>query len=254
MLQPVESILAALDLPSPLPEFDVHSLDMKTKIPGADDVLGSDACLFTIRGACEVAMPPPRARAGRGEGFGADDGLEADDIDRPDFDEQSSDVATVDSGCESGAEDAAEEGDSPEEYEPGADQPDRAAWGDNVAFTNGYFTCSNYFNIGQAKIWVRPRWLQPGSMGTTDRTKTVRIKEYDTDELKPRVCHLVLRAWMLHRIRQDGFAAALPVRSRWANKTEASLREDILALGVPGGGTGVKAADARIKVWAPDVL
>ncbi|CAK0898523.1 unnamed protein product, partial [Prorocentrum cordatum] len=141
---------------------------------------------------------------------GAEDG----DDDEVVWASDASDVASACSDPESAAEDLAED--------------------TFTAWRNLYFTLQNHDDYPNAKIKILSTWckdVDDGGMGTRHMSKTLKTKPYDGAADIPVNTYACLRAWMIWRFQQHGFAAAHPSRAEFLASEVASLRKDIEAMG-----------------------
>ena len=132
-------------------------------------------------------------------------------------------------------------------------KPDRLPKGTNVIDTDSYFTLIRDPKYDDAKMVMRHRWARKEEMGTVNKSKTLKIKDYDPDG-NPDVIFLVLRAWKLMRAAQHGWAASSAPRLKWLSIETDHLKADIRARNVIGGGTGCPLGDKRIREWFPAAL
>eukprot|EP00959_Pyramimonas_sp_CCMP1952_P414945 8694067-Pyramimonas_sp.AAC.1 len=117
----------------------------------------------------------------------------------------------------------------------------------------GYFTITDNPKWKDCKVTTLPRWKE--EMGENNRSKTITCSQYGEQKPQPRViCYLVLRAWMLWRFQQNGFAAEKASRRAWPAAETQRLRDDIARLAAPSGQTGNLKADRSIGEWAPQAL
>ena len=98
-------------------------------------------------------------------------------------------------------------------------------------------------------------WCTPEHLGTKRMSKAVTVAHFSEDRASPVRAQLALRAWMLMRVAEGGhFLKAHKSREMWCQAELASLRNDIVALHVQGGGTGNAHADGLIQRWCPSAM
>eukprot|EP00435_Cladocopium_sp_Y103_P041656 s237_g11.t1 len=144
------------------------------------------------------------------------------------------------------------------ESEDGGDNPK----GSNVVhpYSNTYFTLENYALSSakeDVKMRIRPRWCrdEPEGMGhSPEKSKTIRILEFDCELQEPKRAYLVLRAWALWRARQGSWLNHRPPRQRWWQRELEAIKAAVQALNMPHGTTGSAKADEKIRMWLPEVL
>ncbi len=251
MFKPLHCLEALSTLSS---DSTVWSLDIVVQhvVPGI-------SVTVKVQGATEVlvAARPPRRSAAAEEQSGSD--VEESGL----FEEAWEDVTCLHSENESGAEHEQEECAHQTEIHEDLDGEDerkdpaeRSAPGSYVVESEGYFTLVDNPHFDDAKMLVRPRWCiaPPSGMGTSSKSKTLKIRDYDTEETAPECTYLVLRSWKLWRFSQHGFIEAHHARKAYYADEMAALRESITQRKVPGGGTGSVAADAKIRAWTPGAL
>jgi hypothetical protein len=149
------------------------------------------------------------------------------------------------------------------EDELAGEAPARATAGTHVIFTNGYFTLSNnktcYPNSAiriylDCKIRILPKWQKDEFLGKKNAAKNANFAEFGDDPDAPVLSYMVLRAWMLGRMKQGDFHNAKTCRKKWFAEELKGLQDDVASLGFGGHTTGNPAADNRILGWAPEVL
>eukprot|EP00973_Karenia_brevis_P054260 7538305-Karenia_brevis.AAC.1 len=65
-------------------------------------------------------------------------------------------------------------------------------------------------------------------------SKTIRTAEYDgVDVEDPSLSYMILRAWMLYRVKRHGFADKKSARRKWYATELANLRSDIAESDIP---------------------
>jgi hypothetical protein len=80
--------------------------------------------------------------------------------------------------------------------------------------------------------------VHPELCGDKDKSKTIVIDHFGADPAKHVVWYLLLRSWMIHRLRRNGFSERKSSRRKLVAHECARLKKDILAL---GGDSGVIA-------------
>ena len=100
--------------------------------------------------------------------------------------------------------------------------------------SDSYFTLVRNPAFDDAKIVMRSRWAKVEEMGCKSKSKTLKIKEYDTDG-KPHNVFLVLRAWMLMRAARNDWISTKP-RQKWQTLEIEQLKADIQAFGCSSRG------------------
>ena len=121
---------------------------------------------------------------------------------------------------------------------------------------DGYFTLINDPKYNNVKMCMLPRWQQPqpDGMGMSIWSKTLKIADYDGEEMIANLVYLVADSWKLWRASHGAFLKLLPARFTWYCNELDRLRHKIQALGVAGGGTGNAEVDNAILAWAPAAL
>ena len=139
------------------------------------------------------------------------------------------------------------------EAEHGALDVERAEWGEDVLYTPGYFSLSNYPKQG-LRMRILPTWTTKEHLGVTDMSKGLQVGMYDADPAVPTISSLVLRSWMLRRSAANGWLEKRIERQRWHARELRKLQQDIQAIAHVSGGTGSSEADALIKNWCSAAL
>ncbi|CAK0876452.1 unnamed protein product, partial [Prorocentrum cordatum] len=189
-----------------------------------------------------------------------------------------SDIQSLASEADPGAESEAEGVDIAEAAGGAAEEAEEAGGGEDddeahanaererveghpfVIWTNGFFTLSDNPKWGDIKIRALPRWCVEGLMGenirgdpTRQMPKAVAPAHFHEPRDRPSRSRAVLRAWALWRARQRGFAEGSAYRRRVFDLELGKLRDELAALG-HGGRAGDADADAWIEAWAPEAL
>ena len=213
-----------------------------------------DVALTIVRQSLVELQPNQRGTSKRA----ADDTESTGD---DDFAMPDSEAESVLSDAEDSAEDIAEEGEHDVNPDDGVadDADDEDVCVDlpsHVVFNNGYFAASQDPELPFCVMRIQPKWTFPaseGGLGIKFNSKTATLAHYG-DVGAPTRTLLLLRAWMIYRFQQHGFADAKPERRQWLAREVSNLRRDIQNLNVLGGGTGDALADRRIRTWALYVL
>ena len=83
-----------------------------------------------------------------------------------------------------------------------------------------------------------------------EMSRTIKVTEFDGEDGPPLRSFFVLRAWMLWRARHHGWLEKNAARQEWHAREANKLKQDILRMGIVGGGTGSARADAEIRsLW-----
>ncbi|MCP5068530.1 MAG: hypothetical protein GY946_18370, partial [bacterium] len=207
----------------------------------------------------DVVAKPPRTRSNEDEGADmsdASDGTEAldsetDDEDDPDKDELWSAASSdedMQQASDASEESAAGEG-VPEATPPGFDPSDAAEelpgsarlprgtpqapkGTHKVAWHSAYFTLTHDRRFDEIRMRVKPRWLVPAHMGTDHPNRSLRSSHFKQHEDPVRVTYLVLRAWALWRMPQNGFLHAASEGRQDAFRRECEdLRRELIEVG-----------------------
>ena len=119
---------------------------------------------------------------------------------------------------------------------------------------NPYFSISNYADscAAHAAVSLRARlsekWCSPDLLGSKNKSKTIQIRDFDSDPSDPQIAQMVLSAWMLHRVQMNGFIGKNKSRKIWLDSEMKNLKQKV------GAGTGCQKADALIREWLPGML
>ena len=101
-------------------------------------------------------------------------------------------------------------------------------------------------------VWTKA--APPAGMGGPGKSKTLTPAHYGEDRSNPVRSHFLLRAWVLWRARQDGFAAAEPRRTRLFAVEALRLERDVRAYQPQADRLlGDAKASTLFLNWAPDV-
>ena len=112
-------------------------------------------------------------------------------------------------------------------------------------------------NSGQqhVNIVMHSKWSHepPGGMGREGRSRTLTPIHYDETRENPERSWLLLRAWMLWRVRLNRWMSE--DRSRQGHVAEEALTLERKTKGIDARGNllGNPKADALLKVWVPDI-
>ena len=131
----------------------------------------------------------------------------------------------------------------------------RARPGDYVVYTNGYFTFSNNPGYSDLKVRVLPVWCKPGLLGTKNMSNAVTPEDVGATKEDAARAMLVLRAWMLHKCRENDFCNGRACRRQLFARELDDFRKDLQP--APDGGSktsGNAKADALIRGWVPAAL
>ena len=80
------------------------------------------------------------------------------------------------------------------------------------------------------------------------------VAHFDSDLEKTSRTYLVLRAWFLKRSLRNGWIHQKAARRKWREQEIVDLKRRVLEVGGAPHTTGSKKADAKIRLWAPEVL
>ena len=112
-------------------------------------------------------------------------------------------------------------------------------------------------NSGQhdVKIVMHSKWSHepPGGMGREGRSRTLTPVHYDETRENPERSWLLLRAWMLWRVRANDRVSG---DRGWQGHVadEALSLERKIQITIEGGYLlGSSNADALLKMWVPDI-
>jgi hypothetical protein len=255
--KPISTVLES-QLSQVRPEA-VHVFSLALRL---DSTAGS---LFTFR-VCSYTVVedvPARVRATSQKTDGSDEEVEG-------FHDRDTDseVGSVATDVETEAEEEAEEDGAQSQAEESSDELEvgprtRARQGTHRVFNNGYFTLTNdrtcwpgtaLRKYNDCKIRILPRWAKDSEMGARFASKNAKFEDFADDAADPIRSYLVLRAWMLGRMKEKQFCEAKKCRKQFHARELTKLSQDIAALRCPGGGTGNEEADTKIRLWAPEAL
>ena len=94
----------------------------------------------------------------------------------------------------------------------------------------------------------------PGGMGKRlPRSRTLTPTTYGETRENPKMYLLLLRAWMLWRSRDNGWASRDRGRQNHVDGEASRLDQSIKAMNAAGGSSGDPTADALLKTWVPDI-
>ena len=62
---------------------------------------------------------------------------------------------------------------------------------------------------------IAERWATEDLLGSSSKSKTIKITDFDLDPREPKISVLVLRCWMLHRGERNDFCKRNKSRQRW---------------------------------------
>ena len=141
VLAPIDEVMGGCCPPERLPELEVHMVDFDARI------LDDGVCEIKVKGLSPVEVPVRARRAAEDCEGGDYDSASGDEMDAGD-----SEVDSVGSDAESGAEHEIEEPAAAEEKgEKNAIPGERSEYGLGVLFSNGYFTCGRLSSVGVFK-------------------------------------------------------------------------------------------------------
>ena len=171
-------------------------------------------------------------------------------------DDASSVVSSDDSGGGDEEDGCADSGAGDDEYQHSSEsdgedgeQTERDRPGSHVVDKNWYFSVTRNPKFRDVKARVLPRWATKEGMGTKGKSKTLTIRYFDPDG-EPLVAYLVLRSWMVHRVRRHGFAARKACREKWVAAAVGDLTRDIASCGRSLEGQ----ASVLIEQWCPEAM
>ena len=95
-------------------------------------------------------------------------------------------------------------------------------------------------------------WATDHHMGHYLMSKTLTPSHFGETRADPRRSFALLKAWMLWRGRQGGWASKRVGRARQFERDARELEQEVLAL--PGELLGNVAADAKLREWAPEIV
>ncbi len=123
---------------------------------------------------------------------------------------------------------------------------------------NGYFYIVDNTGEPDVKMCMHSLWSHspPWGMGAVGRSRTLTPAHYGESKDNSVRSVLLLRAWMLWRVRQGGWAALERGRDRHFAEEALVLERKIAALDPRPRGMllGHAKADALLKVWVPDIV
>ena len=121
----------------------------------------------------------------------------------------------------------------------------------------GYFDIPDNTGNPDVKINTHKYWSHdpPGGMGRVQRSKTLTPAHYGESREDLASCFLLLRAWMLWRVKQDGWVDWDRGRQRHFAEEATVLERKIAALEPKPTNKllGNAQADALLKKWVPDI-
>ena len=122
---------------------------------------------------------------------------------------------------------------------------------------NRYFFIADNTGHPDVKMNMHKYWSYdpPGGMGLVGRSKTLTPAHYGESREDPVRSFLMLRAWMLWRVKQDGWVDWDRGRQRHFAEEAIVLERKIAALEPRPNGKllGNAKADALLKGWVPDI-
>ena len=214
---------------------------------------------------CMPAPPiPPHAR--RTTPRGVEEGDESDEAELfPKADSSQSSVCSSDESAMSsgtGESDGAGQLSADEKAAIGGESsddgggPKRAASGTYTSPWNDYFSLTNHPGFPDLKIRILDRWKSEALLGTKLMSKAMQPAAFGESKARPVLTTIVLRAWMVQRAQENGFAASKACRRHVFAKELQALRSDIQALtcGAAKPTTGNHAADAKLRSFLPELL
>lgn len=116
-----------------------------------------------------------------------------------------------------------------------------------VLQSNEYFTIEHHPEK-YLRVRLRVKWLQ--ELGHHEKSKTVQPEEFDANL---DVAVLVLRAWVLDRMKHQRFLQKKSIRTAWYEQQVEDMRKVVAEVNVPGS-TGCLEADQWIRECVPEVL
>ena len=263
-LRPIREVLTEALIPDG-PETSVYILGWELVSTGANRV--------SIRIDEAEKVPTPAAvPVKRGKSAGSNDAPPPGDLEPEfnmwleSFDRMDSRESDCGSACASGeseaSDSAADSGSSPAGEESASEDESqeeglkhRKPAGTNVVYRNTYFRFTDDPNYRDVKVTIAKQWCRPGLLGTTNMSKTVVPSHFGDTRASPVRSSMVLKAWMLHRAAQNGFDKAKSARRRLFEKEAELLRAAIEAVSSPHAPTtGHSESDARVRLWAPEML
>lgn len=218
---------------------------------------------FSILGAEAVPCVPKATRSNHAVNSSCSEATSEEaashcDSDLSQFDCETSSSSDADEDLESDAGTSGESSHSKDEAaQSDNENPEdvdliRAPPGAFVVWNNPYFSLSNYADSKAAhaaasmRARLADRWCTPNMLGTTQKSKTIQIKDYDLDVKEPRFSKLVLRAWMLKRIQENDFVKSSKRREKWFTSELKKFQLEF------GAGTASERANKQILDWLPE--
>ena len=127
--------------------------------------------------------------------------------------------------------------------------------GTHVVESNGYFTFVENPAYHDIRVQMLTRWRRAEFLGTSNFSKTVSPSSFGEDCSNPVRARIVLKAWMLARVRHNGFCDAKASRRRLFAEETRKLRRSIIDISSAGAPTtGSVAADDLVRGWMPQLL
>ena len=257
-LQPLSLLEAALNLP----DHEVLGA-FEFQVAGAPHADSSAVLIKPVAG--RRVTEPLKVRKEQPECEEDEPGADAVDVEEGEEDFSSSEAEpVVDTDVESGLDSSSSDDEDPP-LKPAlpmvapASEPSKPCHHEKSKrhhhFDNGYFYIAEP-KAGESGWRMHVHKCMQKELGCHFyNSKYLTPAHYGEDSCKPVATLLLLRAWMLWRARQDGWATARPSRERQFIEDEAALKRDISKLQPkPGGALGCKKADALLRNWAPSVL
>ena len=130
----------------------------------------------------------------------------------------------------------------------------KAAKGTHVWHSHEYAVFTNNRNFSDCKVNLRAPLCVPKLLGVVEKSKAITVLRHDSDREDPSVTIILLRAWVIWRMRRArGFVGGHPARGKFVAREIAALRKLVAGLGNDGR-TGSSDGDRQLAEWCPDVL
>ena len=223
-MQPMEKLLGNLGFDVYKGPVPIYSLNMEVVT-----IQGGEICLY-VSEATPVNLEKAIRKESKHDSSESDSVEAAFEANLYDVDSESSDEwvggsssaeAGIETDVETSSASSSEDAQPPQEEQPPQAAIEKAAPDIFVIINNPYFSISNYADscAAHAAVSLRARlsekWCSPDLLGSKNKSKTIQIRDFDSDPSDPQIAQMVLSAWMLHRVQMNGFIGKNKSRKIW---------------------------------------
>ena len=120
--------------------------------------------------------------------------------------------------------------------------------GSLTVWGNGYCTMLNDPRYPDCKISLKPRWCVDSELGSSQKSKTLTIRNFDADDNQPTNTYICLKAWLLQRCKKNSWHQRVPSRKSWYDSEFRALQRECQNAHLS------PAAIGKISEWLPEVL